>query len=318
MLRHLEPAIREADSAAAVVLPGPRRVALERWMRGREEAGRLARADPVVVSFGNSGRTWLRVLLSRFYQTRHGLPRLGVLDFDNLHRRNPAIPRVLFTHDNYLADYTGLTDRAALYRGKRLVLLARDPADVAVSQFYQWRHRMRRAKKRINGYPLDEDLTLPAFVADPRCGVPKVVRFLNAWAAALPALPDAFLLRYEDLRAEPERRLGGLLAFLGGPATRDELEDAVAFASLEGMRRLEDRGERLIRRGRATPESGRAHGYKARRGKVGGYRDELPPETAAALDALIDRGLDPVFGYRRAAGAGSEPRLPGQARREEG
>ena len=189
---------------------------------------------------------------------------------------------------------------------------------MAVSQFYQWRHRMRRAKKRINAYPLDEDLTLPEFVADPRCGVPKVVRFLNAWAAALPALPDALLLRYEDLRAEPERRLAGLLAFLGSPATRDELEDAVAFASLEGMRRLEDRGERLIRRGRATPEAGRAHGYKARRGKVGGYRDELPPETAAALDALIDRGLDPVFGYTRAAGAGSESRPAGRARREDG
>src|SRR5690349_15456591 len=276
MLQHVEPAVREAISAAAVVLPAPRRIALERWLRGREEARRLARADVVVVSFGNSGRTWLRVLLSRFYQTRHGLPRLGVLDFDNLHRRDPAVPRVLFTHDNYARDYTGQADRADLYRGKRLVLLARDPADVAVSQFYQWRHRMRRAKKRINAYPLDEDLTLPEFAADPRCGVPKVVRFLNAWAAALPRLPDAFLLRYEDLRAEPERRLGELLAFLGSPATRAELEDAAAFASLERMRGLEDRGERLIRRGRATPEAGRAHGYKARRGKVGGYRDELP------------------------------------------
>src|SRR3954454_22357143 len=100
VLRHLEPAVREAISAAAVVLPAPRRVALERWLRGREEAGKLARADAVVVSFGNSGRTWLRVLLSRFYQTRHGLPRLGIIEFDNLHRRNPAIPRVLFTHDN--------------------------------------------------------------------------------------------------------------------------------------------------------------------------------------------------------------------------
>jgi hypothetical protein len=196
-LPSLEPVLREAVSAAAVVLPARRRVALERWMRGRAEAARLARADLVVVSFGNSGRTWLRVLLSRVYQTRHGLPRFGILDFDNLHRRDPAIPRLLFTHDNYLRDYAGLDDRAALYRGRRLVLLARDPADVAVSQFYQWRHRMRRAKKRINAYPLDEDLALPEFVADPRCGVPKVVRFLNAWAAALPALPDALLLRYE-------------------------------------------------------------------------------------------------------------------------
>jgi hypothetical protein len=172
---------------------------------------------------------------------------------------------------------------------------------------------MRRAKKRINAYPLDEDLTLPEFVADPRCGVPKVVRFLNAWAAALPALPDALLLRYEDLRADPRHRLGGLLDFLGTPATPDQLEEAVTFASLDAMRRLEDRGERLIRRGRAG-----ADGYKARRGKVGGYRDELPPATAAALDALIDRDLDPVFGYARAAGARSEPRPAGRARAKDG
>jgi hypothetical protein len=117
----------------------------------------------------------------------------------------------------------------------------------------------------------------------------------------LPVLPDTFLLRYEDLRADPERRLGGLLAFLGSPATPDELADAVTFASLERMRRLEDGGERLIRRGRAGP--GRADSYKARRGKVGGYRDELPPATAAALDAMIDRDLDPVFGYTRAGRA---------------
>ena len=313
MLQHLEPIIREAVSAAAAVLPAPRRVALERWMRGRAEAGRLARADAVVVSFGNSGRTWLRVLLSRFHQTRHGLRRFRVVEFDDLHRRDPAIPRLLFTHDNYLRDYAGLDDRAALYRGRRLVLLARDPADVAVSRFHRWRHRMRRAKKRINAYPLDEDLTLPEFVADPRCGVPKVVRFLNAWAAALPALPDALLLRYEDLRADPRHRLGGLLDFLGTPATPDQLEEAVTFASLDAMRRLEDRGARLIRRGRAG-----ADGYKARRGKVGGYRDELPPEVAAALDSLIDRGLDPVFGYARAAGARSEPRPAGRARAKDG
>ena len=133
MLQHVEPVVRGAISSAAVVLPARRRVALERWLRGRAEAGQLARADVVVVSFGNSGRTWLRVLLSRFYQARHGLERLVILDFDNLHRRERAIPRVLFTHDNYARDYTRQADRTALYRDRRLVLLARDPADVAVS-----------------------------------------------------------------------------------------------------------------------------------------------------------------------------------------
>ena len=54
------------------------------------------------------------------------------------------------------------------------------------------------------------------------------------------------------------------------------------------MRRLKHGGERPIRRGRA-------HGYNARRGKVGDCRHELPPETAVVVDALIDRDLDPLF-----------------------
>jgi hypothetical protein len=61
----------------------------------------------VVVSFGKSGRTWLRVMLSRFYQLRHGLAERHLLNFDNLHLRNRAIPRIVFTHDNHTKDYTG-------------------------------------------------------------------------------------------------------------------------------------------------------------------------------------------------------------------
>ena len=67
---------------------------LERWLRGKEEFRKLEQADCVIVSFGKSGRTWLRVLLSRFYQVRHGLSERHLIGFDNLHRRNSAIPRI--------------------------------------------------------------------------------------------------------------------------------------------------------------------------------------------------------------------------------
>ena len=78
---------------------------IERRLRGREDFEKLARADCVVVSFGKSGRTWLRVMLSRFYQVRYGLARRHLLSFDNLHNKNSAIPKIFFTHDNYLKDY---------------------------------------------------------------------------------------------------------------------------------------------------------------------------------------------------------------------
>ena len=88
-------------------LPSERKIRLERWIRGREQAEKLRRADVTVVSFGKSGRTWLRVMLSRAFQVKHGLSDRLLIGFDNFHLRNRAIPKIFFTHDNYLKDYTG-------------------------------------------------------------------------------------------------------------------------------------------------------------------------------------------------------------------
>ena len=41
-------------------------LAAERKLRGVEQFEKLQRADVVVVSFGKSGRTWLRVMMSIF------------------------------------------------------------------------------------------------------------------------------------------------------------------------------------------------------------------------------------------------------------
>ena len=60
-----------------------RKTRAERWLRGREQMQRLRDADIVIVSFGKSGRTWLRVMLSRLYQVKHGLSQRYLLGFDN-------------------------------------------------------------------------------------------------------------------------------------------------------------------------------------------------------------------------------------------
>ena len=101
---------REVILFFAFFLPDDKKKALERRLRGQEEFRKLKLADVVIVSFGKSGRTWVRVLLSRFFQLRFGLKPSAFIGFDNLHRQNDGIPRVFFTHDNYLRDYTGNRD----------------------------------------------------------------------------------------------------------------------------------------------------------------------------------------------------------------
>ena len=106
-----------ADKARVVVrhiimllcfwLPATRRKKIERWLRGREEYKKLQRSDWVLMSWGKSGSTWLRVMLSRAYQLKGGLDASELLDFDNLKQSDPQLPAVFFTHNNYLRDYTG-------------------------------------------------------------------------------------------------------------------------------------------------------------------------------------------------------------------
>lgn len=276
-----------------------KRIAAERRWRGREDYRKLQRADYVIVSFGKSGRTWLRMMISRVYQLHYGLGERHLIGFDNLHHRNQHIPRIWFTHDNYLGDYTGHRDSKEDYYGKRVILLVRDPRDVAVSQFFQWKHRMKPVKKRLNDYPPhDSAIGLYEFVMEHDAGLPKVTRFLNRWAAESARIAALRVVRYEDFKSAPDETLRGVMRFLGSEGTEAEIREAIEFASLANMKAMEQRnvfwlsGGRMRPRDRSDPNS-----YKVRRGKAGGYRDYLDEQQRAAVDAYVRDNLHPMFGY---------------------
>ncbi len=297
----LQKITREAILTSIFFLPHPRRIAIERWLRGREEFRKLQLADCVIVSFGKSGRTWLRVMLSRFYQVRYGLATASLMGFDNLNARHSAIPIIFFTHDNYLRDYTGHTTSKVDFYDKKIILLVRHPADVAVSQFFQWQFRMRPSKKRLNGYPLHgEQISLADFVMQPNAGLPKIIEFMNGWAAELPHIKNILVVRYEDLRAHTEQELKRITDFIGTPGTDEQIKEAVNYASYENMKKLEEKkvfwlnGGRLLPKDRNNPDS-----YKVRRAKVGGYRDYFSDPEIAQIDAMIEQQLSEVFGYQK-------------------
>ena len=294
------------------IIPEQQRVRVERRMRGWFEDVRLRRADAAVVSFGKSGRTWLRVMLSRVYAKRHGLNEDALMRFGEFKRKsNGAVPAILFTHDNYLGDYTGHGDDKSDYAGHKVVLLVRDPADTAVSQYFQWRHRMRRHKKVINDYPRTdgESVSMFDFIVGEQAGLPKVIRFMNLWAEALQRLPHVMVLRYEDLRDDTAGRLAATLTFLGTPATAAEIADAVEYARLDNMRQREAEGAVDSRRLRAADKSN-PDSFKARRAKVGGYRDYFDAAQLDVIDQLIRGTLSPVFGYGVEPPVSADPPLP--------
>ena len=299
MLDHWRDAARWLATSGAFFLPQARRKALDRRLRGREEHRKLQLADYVLMSWGKSGRTWLRVMLSRFYQIAYGIPEGRMLEFDNLKRANPAIPSVFFTHGNYLRDYTGnWTDKREFY-GKKIVMLVRDPRDIAVSQYFQWKYRMRPIKKVLNDYPPHgAEVPIFDFVMNPKVGLPEIIAFLETWQRELPRVAASLVVRYEDMRADPQSALRDVLAFLGTPGTDEQIAEAVAYAAYDNMKQLEQKGTfrlsgwRLRPGDRANPQS-----YKVRRAKVGGWHDYFDEEQVAAIDRLLAERPEPPFGY---------------------
>ena len=283
------------------------REALRAWRRRRRQAAKRLRAfreaDVVVVSYGKSGRTWLAAMLSHLYHRRYGLPEELLLDGDRLHERDARVPRVLFTHDGPGEPWN--RDRAAALRtlaGKKVVFLARDPRDVAVSIYH---HTAKRAEPEVRAkegfLPGVPPPALYDYVARPKGKLRGIIGYLNAWAELLPRLPRALRVSYEAMRADPHGTLGRVAAFIDRPFTEEEIAAAVAFAAFDSLQAKERAGFfpnfRLRPGDVSDPQS-----FKVRRGKVGGYREDFTPEQAATLDALVAAELDPSFGY----GAGDQ------------
>lgn len=237
-------------------------------------------------------------MFSRYYQLRFNLPPNSLLIHDNLHLLDSQVPIFSFTHDNYLGDYTGNRVSKADYYDRPVILMVRDPRDTAVSQYFQWKHRMKLRKKVINSYPRRE-VSMLDFLLDEAVGVPKVIRFMNGWASDLDRIPQHKLVRYEDLREDTHGTLSDLLGFLGESPTREELLDCVEYASVENMRRLElsKTGQQMGRSRLQPGDVTNPDSYKVRRAQVGGYRDYFGPEELKAIDGLVKSRLSPLFNY---------------------
>ncbi|HEX3675783.1 MAG TPA: sulfotransferase domain-containing protein [Sphingomicrobium sp.] len=264
----------------------PGTIPLRRKLR---DAAWLRDADAVIVSYPKSGRTFVRAMLARLYQREFGIDERQLLDFSMLRRESRAVPRVLFTHAPDAIEHPEEFKAARSgYGNRKLILLARHPADTAVSRYYHLKHRSRdRARLRLSEQPLE------TFVCG-EGGFPSIVAYLNLFAS----IPGVIILRYEDFIANPEGSLGELAAAIGVDVERDAIEDAVEFGRLANLKNREREGYFTSARLRRT-RTGDENSGKVRRGRPGGYRAELSPERAAWIDAYIRENLDPRLGYRQ-------------------
>jgi hypothetical protein len=276
---------RRASAQLLRLVPGSAALRLKRDFR---DAAWLSEAEAVVISFPKSGRTFVRAMLARIYARRFGTDERALLEFPALSHAPRQAPRVLFTH---AGDAMRRADRIRVdpadYAGKKVVLLARHPADIAVSRYHHLKYRSRdKARQRLADQPLE------TFVWTAEGGIPSITVFLNQFAA----LPGVTIIRYEDFLTDPRKSLKSLARAIGVKADAKDIADAAEFGSLGNLKTLERDGyfssSRLRRVRKDDAQSG-----KVRSGKSGGYRAELDADAVARIDAYIRDRLDPRLGY---------------------
>lgn len=298
------------------LLPRGLRLAARRAWLARLELEKAERTGLLIIGHPKSGNTWLRVLLSRLYQFRHGLPGHLVVTSDELHRRVAAIPRISATNAWYayearVGEALAVDAPANPIRDKPIVFLPRHPIDIATSWYLQVTKRQSRAKFELINADLDEPIDRSTidrwrFVRQSGFGLVNIIDFLNAFQARIAVLPRAISVPYEALRADPAGQLARIGSLMGERFSDEEIAEAVRFGSFDNLKTLES-ANFFKQKGLRPGIKGDAESSKVRRAKVGGYAEDFTPEQVAELEALVAERLDPALAH--ALGSGTLPGL---------
>jgi hypothetical protein len=236
----------------------------------------FSRADAFVASYPKSGRTWLRFVLANYL---NDVFELGLdVDFHTMFRIIPnsmadkelgwgvrrargrsRCPFLVASHDPY---------QRALFFGRPIVFIVRDPRDVLVSRYF---HKSRHYR--------DFDGNMKAFLRSEELGVPDYARYLNGWAKGLEGHRH-LAIAYEHMSRTPASVVGDVLRFLTVDVDPDALARAIDASTFESMRALE------VRDGLPTRDYERDQevSLRVRRGKVGGYIDYLDPDDVTYVE----------------------------------
>ena len=264
------PSIRELFQAARRVGT----VLLGKQMAGR---GVTCFADDVfLVSYPRSGNTWTRFLIgnllypdepSTFLNIESRIPEI-YFNQDWKLRRLPR-PRLLKSHEAFEPRYP------------RVIYVVRDPRDVAVSSY----HHNIKTRSLPEGCPLEEYVSRfvgPQWEAGGSWGDNAM-----SWLALRQNRPNFLLLRYEDLRSDPESELCRMADFLKAAGFRnvdaapERIARAVELGSAERMRRL----EKVQSRHWVTTKWTRQDKPFIRTATSGGWRSVLSSASVAQIES---------------------------------
>ena len=240
------------------------------WYRNRNWTAN----DAFVGEYPKSGITWLRFLI---YEALTRKPATWVDVNRTIIDRSFAAPvfanggRVIPTHEPYRQEY------------HKAVYIVRDARDVVLSEY--------AFEKALGLFTGDLDQFIAAFLKGKVNGYGAWHKHVTSWLNAADAGKVKLLVvRYEDMRADPEAKLAEIVKFYGGIPDAEVIRNAVHNNSLEKMRAKEDAarqvtaapgGKAPLRKMQGTSSEGNRF---VREGKVAGWRAKLTDEQVRLIE----------------------------------
>jgi hypothetical protein len=239
--------------------------------------------DAYFTSYPKCGRTWLRYMLKTY---------LGMIG------ENPEKMRVPF-YVNYGEDkiirfehgkgdwvpapfsIEQQTFDSEKYEGKKIIFLVRHPGDVIVSSFYHLKFRDKIYKGELS-----------EFIRHPLVGIEKIIAFMNMMVTNQDTVKDFLLLFYEDLHKDPYKQFMKVLTLLEIPQDKEKIKKIIEESRFNKMKKKEKAGE-FNEPWLKSGNKGSDNSMKVRKGKIGGYLEELNKEDIEYIEKVIKEQLDP-------------------------
>jgi hypothetical protein len=234
--------------------------------------------DIFQASYPRSGSTWLRFMLFQVLTGEDaGFQRIDqcIPEIDAHRGVPPILPgggRLIKTHELYRKQYG------------RAVFLVRDPRDVLLSAYA--RAVGVGLAELVSKGDLDSFLlsALKGNAIQQGCWQDHTRSWLES---PLAKNGNLMVVRYEDLRRNPEQVIGQLLRFLGVTPDVRIIRKAIEDNSLEQMRAKEDTAKRVGEQSALLGCHKEAEGEDARfvrKGSVGGWRSKLTDAQVKLFD----------------------------------
>ena len=218
--------------------------------------------DTFIVSYPRSGNTWTRFLIGNLLSDDEPVT------FDNIKHRIPDIykstayalravprPRFLKSHEYFDPRYP------------KVIYIARDPRDVAVSYY----HYSRKTRYLDDSDPIEN--FVEDFVAGKVFTVGSWAENVGSWIGAKMDDPDRFLLlRYEDLIADTVDELKKMVKFLGINIPDTRINAAVELSTAAQMQAI----ERGAAKQWVPTKNSRTDIPFVRKARSGTWKEELP------------------------------------------